>query len=153
MLIVLVKDAILNIMNTAEKARSIFKDIVSKESGRIGDNYIIYSAFNYSFLVFAQAILTLSNYLVVKRKTRTPKSFVESLSLLIEEGVIPEDLEEYVELLVNLRDSILHSDPERKIERIKQMIENFGKFEIFYESIVSEVRKIIGESQIERSNH
>lgn len=142
MILLLDRTSIDNIISNASRARNIFKALISQYSESLIDDPKIFNAFSYSYLLFAQSILTLSNCLIVKRKLGAPRSFLEGLQLLIEEEIINIDnAEETAKFIVETRDSILHGTLETTVNKIKEIVETFPLLEQFFDIITKEITR------------
>jgi len=101
-------------------------------------------AFKYGYLVVLQSILTLSNYVVVKKKLGIPKDYLESLQFLVTAKILPKNLTGKLKLLVEMRDTILHRSASITLTDIKNMIENIETVKEIYQTIKTEVQKLLG---------
>jgi len=103
-------------------------------------------AMNYGFLVVVQSILTLSNYIVVKKKLGVPKDYMESVQMLVMAKIIPKKFMEKLKILVDLRNIIMHKSASMTITEIKTMMENIDVLDEVYTSVKRAIEKLIGES-------
>lgn len=146
MLLSLTKETIDNIIHIACDAEKFLFDIAKNDHPTIVSDKTNYYAFSYSFVIYSQAILTLSNYIAIRRELGVPKSFYESLLLLIDNNIIQmDDAKDYAKLLVDLRNAVLHGNTYENVEdKINTILKNLSIFKQFFESVISEVQRILG---------
>ncbi|GEM_PF-7118132 len=145
MCIVLTKEVIKKICSNAEGAMNFLERHRDMHLGEVIGNKELFCAFLYCFVMFAQAVLTMANYIIVKRNFDLPKNFQESLMILVDSDIIPENLEPQAKLLVELRNLILHNETEVSSENIQTIAENLSQFKEIYIAIKGEIGKILGE--------
>ncbi len=135
----LTPEAIKNIVESAEEALEFMRNVSGMSIEMIISDRKTLTAFKYCFLVVAQAILTFSNYLVIKKKLGVPRSFQESISMLVAAKLIPKNLEDTARMLVDMRDKVLHEGLLVTAAQIKMICENVGGIEAIYRKVRDEV--------------
>jgi len=145
MCLVLTKDKIGKIFENAEKAQAFIKKYTNISVNELVKDRELFCAYLYCFVVYSQAVLTLANYIIVKKKLELPRNFQESLSILIDNDIIPDHLEPQAKLMVELRNLILHSEAEVSSDNVKAIIEGLPHFEEIYIAVKEEVNKILAE--------
>lgn len=139
MTFVLSKDVLEKIMENADDAFILVEEMTNLTPEMILSDPKVGFAFRYGFLVATQAILTLSNYVVIKENLDIPKSFLESLMILKTAKILSKEDYDVANFIVSMRDLILHGDAEITAKDIKSIGEKIGKIKEIYDKIRQKV--------------
>ncbi|MEX0568997.1 MAG: HepT-like ribonuclease domain-containing protein [Candidatus Njordarchaeota archaeon] len=143
MAFVLSKEAIKEIMKNADDAFELIQEIAGLAPEMIISDLKIGLAFRYGFLIAAQAILTLSNYIVIKENLGIPKNFLESLMMLKSNKILSKEDGEIAGFIVDTRNLILHESAEISTKDIKSISEKIEKIKEMYDRIRQKVEQYL----------
>jgi len=138
---ILTEDTVGRILKNADASIEMIKDMSKLPPDMIFSDTKTRMVFRYCFLVTIQAIFTMSNYLVVRKKLGIPKDYHESLMLLVEAKIINPKMEDVLGKLVGIRNLLLHEGVAITITNIKEILEQTDNIIGIYNSVKSEVQK------------
>ncbi len=141
---ILDREAIDAISNNIEEVLGVIKEISDMSPEMIMSHKEILAAFKYCFIAIIQAILTFSNYIIVKKNLGIPKDYRESLTTLIDAGILSSDFEGIVGELVAIRESLLYRGVSITITDIKNISEKTNTIISIYREILGTVKNICG---------
>lgn len=86
----------------------------------------------YNLIVVTEGIIDIANHIIAKEKARVPSDYTDTFDVLIEIGVIPEQLGENLKKMAKFRNLVVHlywKIDDRKIyEIIKENLQDIRKF-------------------------
>jgi len=86
----------------------------------------------------AESVLDLANHLISERGGRTPESYRDSIRVLAEEGVLPEELASCIEAWAGLRNVLIHLYLEVDHETIWEVLtDDLGDLESFAAAVAA----------------
>ena len=144
---VLTRETIDRISDNIEEILEVVKEISKLSPEMIMSDRRISMAFRYCFITLIQAILTFSNYIIVKRKLGIPRDYRESLMSLFDAKILDPSIEDEVVELVKVRETLLYKGASITITDIKNTAEKANLVIDVYRKILDEVKNIISEKK------
>ncbi len=123
-------------INTSLKKLEKIKDL--KENYFLSNSEKIDSA-KYNLIVVTEGVIDIGNHIIAKEKARVPADYAETFDILVEIGLIPENLGENLKKMAKFRNLLVHLywkiDDRKILQIIKENlvdIKNFLKILLSY---------------------
>ena len=126
-------------INTSLKKLEKIKDL--KENYFLSNSEKIDSA-KYNLIVVTEGVIDIGNHIIAKEKARVPADYAETFDILVEIGLIPENLGENLKKMAKFRNLLVHlywKIDDRKILQITK--ENLVDIKSFLNILLSYLNK------------
>ncbi|MCD6220957.1 DUF86 domain-containing protein [bacterium] len=126
-------------INTSLKKLEKIKDL--KENYFLSNSEKIDSA-KYNLIVVTEGIIDIGNHIIAKEKARVPADYAETFDILVEIGLIPENLGENLKKMAKFRNLLVHLYWKIDDRKIYQIIkENLVDIKNFLKILLSYLNK------------
>ena len=126
-------------INTSLKKLEKIKDL--KENYFLSNSEKIDSA-KYNLIVVTEGVIDIGNHIIAKEKARVPADYAETFDILVEIGLIPENLGENLKKMAKFRNLLVHLYWKIDDRKIYQIIkENLVDIKNFLKILLSYLNK------------
>ena len=126
-------------INTSLKKLEKIKDL--KENYFLSNSEKIDSA-KYNLIVVTEGVIDIGNHIIAKEKARVPADYAETFDILVEIGLIPENLGENLKKMAKFRNLLVHLYWKIDDRKILQIIkENLVDIKSFLNILLSYLNK------------
>lgn len=134
-------DIVINKVQSVQRCISRAREEYKSAGKNFGTDFTRQDAAVLNLLRACEQAIDLANHLIKTRKLGIPNSSSESFSLLVDAGLIPDELGVGLEQMVGFRNRVIHAYQKTDISVVRKAIEYGVKDVLVFVDIVLEMEK------------